>query len=177
VAPHTSCNCRSFPLRIKRIRSAAFFEGALRKAIHAYKYKSAGSLTKVLVDLLVECLTWDPLDFDEIVPVPLHKARERERGYNQAELLARALAARTGKPFVARLERVRATSDQIGLDIASRHANVRDAFKLRAGASRPGRVLLIDDVCTTGATLDACAVALQAEGATTTYGLTVARPR
>jgi ComF family protein len=149
----------------------------LRNAIHAYKYKSVGSLTKIFADLLIECLTREPVQYDEIVPVPLHQARERERGYNQAELLARALAARTSKPFARRLERVRATSDQIGLDIASRHANVRDAFKLREGASRPRRVLLIDDVCTTGATLDACAVALQAEGATATYGLTVARPR
>lgn len=179
-APRTGrqpCKCRAFLLRITRIRSAGFFEGPLREAIHAFKYKSTGSLTHVLVDLLVQELVRDPVDYDQIVPVPLHPTRERERGYNQAELLARELAVRTGIPFTAGLERVRPTADQIGLDIASRHANMRDAFQTRAGLFRPHRVLLIDDVCTTGATLDACAVALQAEGATTVYGLTVARPR
>ena len=112
-----------------------------------------------------------------VAAVPLHPDRQRTRGYNQAELLARELAAQLALPYIGGLRRIRATADQIGLDAAARHENMREAFVADANAFRAQRVLLIDDVCTTGATLDACAVALRAQGARGIYGLTVARPK
>ena len=119
---------------------------------------------------------------DCVVPVPLHRRRRRARGYNQAA----DLAARLPLPLVAALARTRATSPQAGLPAARRHANVRDAFSIRRGGpwGRRGRraaavrgrvVVLVDDVATTGATLDACARALKAAGAREVRALTAAR--
>jgi predicted amidophosphoribosyltransferase len=102
---------------------------------------------------------------DALVPVPLHRARLRERGFNQSALLAGSLATRLGVPVVDALERVRPTRSQVGLGRAARRRNVEDAFVPRAGL-RAGVVLgLVDDVATSGATLAAAARALHAAGA------------
>ncbi len=173
-----SCHvCRSHPPRLERLRSVAYHEGVVREAIHGLKYQGRVDLVAPLAGLLVEHFKLSSIEADVIAAVPLAPARERERGYNQAELLARALAASTGHPYVQGLVRTRETADQVGKNAAERHANVRGAFRADAGAFAKKRVLLIDDVCTTGATLDACAVALQAQGVQKVYGLTVARPR
>jgi ComF family protein len=112
---------------------------------------------------------------DLIVPVPLHASRAAERGYNQAALLAHALASCLELPVQeAAVIRVRATASQIHLNPAERRANVRDAFQCREDVNGL-RILLIDDVCTTGATLEACAAALRACGAASVFGLTAAR--
>jgi ComF family protein len=133
-----------------------------------------------------------PLPADVIVPVPLHIARQRERGYNQADLLARALGHMMGLPVLAgALARARPTRAQVGLSAAERRVNMQGAFASvvlvhRAAPLAGGcaghnpsvhnqRVLLIDDVCTTGATLEACSVALQAAGAASVWGFTLAR--
>lgn len=172
------CNpCRVRPLHLDQIRSVAFHEGALRQAIHSLKYDRRSDVATPLAALLVEYLMCHPIQVDLITAVPLHLERERTRGYNQAEVLARGLAMRTGLPFVPSLERTRFTSDQIGLDTAARFENVRGAFLADSSTVCGKRVLIIDDVCTTGATLDQCAVALRAIGARTIFGLTVTRPR
>jgi len=109
---------------------------------------------------------------DMVVPVPLHWRRRRQRGFNQAEALARAL----GLPWRNALRRTRRTPSQTDLPAAQRHANVRNAFALRRRASVSGRsILLTDDVATTGATLEACATVLRAAGAREVRALTVAR--
>jgi ComF family protein len=115
------------------------------------------------------------LSFDLVVPVPLHQARLRERGYNQAGLLAQALARRVECAYEAEaLVRHRATAPQVELDASARRENVRDAF-LCAGDVSGRRVLVIDDVCTTGATLESCAAPLYAAGADCVWALTLAR--
>ncbi|MGB8645016.1 MAG: ComF family protein [Anaerolineae bacterium] len=179
LLPHAgmACDCRGYPQHLDGIQAATLHQGVARAAIHGLKYDHRTELAVPLGSLLQRYLEHYPLDFDRITAVPLHPARERERGYNQAELVAVALAARIGSPYVKGLERIRETADQVGLKVAERHANVRDAFRANALAFRGGHILLIDDVCTTGATLDACAAALRTEGARTVYGLTITRPQ
>ena len=169
--------CRTFPLHLTHNRAVAYHEGALREAIHAFKYCNRRDLAAPLAALLQQHFASSNMKVDLITSVPLHSQRQQERGYNQAELLARGLALRVDLPYVGGLQRNRATKDQIGLDIAARHENMRDAFSADSKAFRGYRVLIVDDVSTTGATMDACAVALESQGARLIYGLTVARPR
>ena len=169
--------CAKSPLRIDGTRAVAFFEGNLREAIHAFKYQHRTALADDFGVMLHDYLLTFPLPADTIIAVPLHADRERARGYNQALLLARALGARQNLPvWEDALTRTRATQSQTELDAAGRRQNVRDAF---AAAPRVhgARVLLIDDVCTTGATMAACGAALYARGAKSVWGLALARSR
>jgi ComF family protein len=119
-----------------------------------------------------------PLSAEIIVPVPLHAARLRERGYNQAALLARELGKSIGLPVSENsLVRVRATRPQVELGAQERKENVRDAFCCSNMELKEKRILLIDDVCTTGATLEACSIALQQVGARSVWAFTLARAR
>jgi ComF family protein len=152
------------------------FEGPLRQAIHHLKYSGRSSLAEPLGRFLTECWIAGPLPADLIVPVPLHKARLHERGYNQSTLLARQLARASGLPLAEEaLKRIRATTPQVSLNAIEREANVRDAFEAHANLVVGRRILLVDDVCTTGATLDACSRALKQGGATSVWALTLAR--
>ena len=123
-----------------------------------------------------------PLQADLLLPVPLHSARQRERGYNQAESLAQALAGVIHLPLhTTGLQRVRHTRSQMSLDAADRQKNVQGAFAYQPREGGAGsavsnrRVVVIDDVCTTGATLEACSLALKAAGASQVWGFTLAR--
>jgi ComF family protein len=146
----------------------------LREAVHALKYGGVRVLAEPLATLLAAGLTARPLWVDVLVPVPLHIARIRQRGYNQSELLARALGELCDLPVAQDdLMRHRPTRSQVGLSPDQRHANVAGAFACRSDALAGQRVLLIDDVLTTGATLTACAAALRAAGATQVWGLTL----
>jgi ComF family protein len=168
--------CRHSPLEIDGIRSAVIFEGPLRQAIHHLKYSGRSSLAEPLGSFLSERWSAGPLPADLIVPVPLHPARLRERGYNQSTLLAVQLARASRLPLAEdALKRIRATMPQVTLNAVEREANVRDAFEARADLVRERRVLLVDDVCTTGATLTACSRALKRAGATSVWALTLAR--
>jgi ComF family protein len=114
--------------------------------------------------------------FDIIVPVPLHPTRQRERGFNQASLLAESLSAQISTPSQPVLERIRYTTTQTALDRAERMENLHNAFRLRKNADVRGlRVLLIDDVLTTGSTLSECARVLKRAGATSVHAATAAR--
>jgi ComF family protein len=149
----------------------------MREAVHALKYNRRRDVVAPLADLLAMSLKQSGWTFDYITGVPLYPAREVERGYNQADLLARETAIKTNTLHQRVLERTRATRDQIGLDGAARRANVHDAFRAHPASALDKSIVLIDDVCTTGATLDACARALFQAGAHRVYGLAVARPR
>lgn len=117
-----------------------------------------------------------PTQSDMIVPVPLHPQRRRKRGFNQATLLAKELSERTGLAMAATtLVRHRATVSQVGLDVEQRKRNVRDAFRCATDRLANKHVLLIDDVCTTGSTLEACALALREGGVDSVEALTLAR--
>ena len=126
--------------------------------------------------MLADCYSDYQLTGDVIVPVPLHNSRYRERGYNQAALLAKGLSRLIGTPVNNKtLVRHRITKTQMTLNAAERKINVSNAFTCQSTALRGKKVLLIDDVCTTGATLDACAQALKQAGVCAVYGLTLAR--
>jgi ComF family protein len=148
----------------------------VREAIHALKYKRQASLSGPLAEAVTEVCSLP--DGMILCPVPMHPDRQRERGYNHAELLASRMATVWGLPVLppGALRRTRATPAQVTLDQAERMANVRGAFAADASQGIRGRaIVLVDDVCTTGATLDACSAVLLAAGASEVYGLTVAR--
>jgi ComF family protein len=123
----------------------------------------------------VEHLQAQPIDFTLIVPVPLHQRRAKERGYNQSEMLAIELAAAFDIPVANALIRIRETKTQMKLPAMERKANMRGAFKWAGNDILDERILLIDDVCTTGATLEACSVALREGHPQSVWGLCLAR--
>lgn len=164
--------CRQAPGPIGLSRAIGAYEGALRSIVHALKYGGRRSLAPRLATLLGRCAPEVLVGADVVVPVPLHRARERARGFNQAEAIARHL----GLPVARALKRVRRSPSQTGLAAAERQANVRGAFALRRrGVIQGAVVVLVDDVSTTGATLDACARVLMDGGAHEVRALTVAR--
>jgi ComF family protein len=154
------------------------FEGPTRALLHALKYSGRTSVTGVVARAatpLAATLVGEGLDC--LVPVPLHSARRRERGFNQSALLAEAIGERIGVPVVEGLRRVRPTRSQASLRESKRMANVRDAFGARPLLARR-RILLLDDVVTTGATLAEAARAARRGGAAAVCAMAVAgRPR
>jgi len=161
---------------IDSIRALTVFDGRMRHAIHAFKYRGVAALADPLGEALASFWLAAPAPAHAIAPVPLHPQRQRERGYNQAELLARRVGRKANlSVYPAALRRVRATAVQMTLGADERKANVADAFRCDMDVLRGGAVLLIDDVCTTGATLDACAQALKKAGVTAVHGLVIAR--
>jgi ComF family protein len=160
------------------VRCAAYNGGPLRKAIHRLKYNGDIGLAAALAPLLEGCWRLHGLRADMLVAVPLSAGRLRQRGYNQAGLLAEALGERVGVPRApGALRRARETPSQVSLNWGERYANVAGAFRADPMLVRGRTVALIDDVCTTGATLAACAAALNAAGAQAVWGVAVARPR
>jgi ComF family protein len=146
----------------------------MRKALHALKYTSDRPLAEELVRLSYPHWSMPTWTFDCLVPVPLGQERERSRGYNQAGLLADALSQTTRIPLTAgSLRRTRETPSQVGLSYDERKQNMTDAFHATSVAGC--KVLLVDDVCTTGATLISCAVALNEAGAERVCAVTLAR--
>lgn len=160
-------------------RSTVRYRGAVRRILQAFKYEKVTGLDRDLVPLLTGAVRVHYADvfLDGVVAVPLHPARERDRTYNQAGLLARGLARVLGLSSASHcLRRVRATRTQTNLKGRERRANVRGAFEARNADWIEGRrLLLVDDVMTTGATVDACAGVLKEAGAAGVYVLTVAR--
>ncbi|MCX7680368.1 MAG: ComF family protein [Anaerolineae bacterium] len=155
-----------------------YFEGVVREAIHHLKYRGCAELAEPLGRVMADYLKEHLMPADVVVPVPLHITRLRERGYNQAALLAHAMARYSSLAVEERaLIRERATASQVGLSAEERRLNVKGAFRCIGTGVGGKRVLLIDDVCTTGATLEACAVALYEAGARSVQALTLARAR
>jgi ComF family protein len=170
--------CQTSPMEIECIRSVVYFEGVLRDAIHHLKYRGRSALAQTLGSLMAAYWVQHPMDCDVVMPVPLHTSRLRERGYNQAALLASEMAEQTGLIVDEHtLVRERATSPQVDLNAKQREENVRAAFRCAGSGPTGKQVLLIDDVCTTGATLQACANTLYQEGALRVQALTLARAR
>jgi ComF family protein len=158
------------------IRSGGFHVGPLRQAVHRLKYRHDGILADALAPLMVAAGPDEAPAGSLVVPVPLAPARLAARGYNQAALLARAYAELRGLRLATDgVRRVRYTDSQVGLSIRQRHLNVAGAFAAERSVVAGESIILIDDVCTTGATLDACAAALLAAGAAPVWGLTLVR--
>lgn len=170
--------CRRRPGAVDAARSVGPYEGALRDIVHAFKYEARRTLAPALGSMMREAGSDLLAGAACAVPVPLHPWRRFRRGFNQSADLARSL----GLPVVHALWRMRATAPQTGLPAAGRHRNVRGAFSVSPLLSRrvhrtliaDRAVVLVDDVRTTGATLDACARALKAVGAAEVRTLTVA---
>ncbi|MEP6821552.1 MAG: ComF family protein [Chthoniobacterales bacterium] len=175
-----SCaNCAHRVLHFDAAVASYRSRGVVRKLVHDFKYQHHLYLRHPVADWLAETLDDPRLKdrrFDRVIPVPLHPARKRERGFNQAEVLAQLFAARAGLRMKTDLERIRYTTTQTAFDRAERMENLRDAFRLRKKADVRGlRVLLIDDVLTTGSTLSECARVLKANGAVSVHAATAAR--
>ncbi len=173
--------CQNVPSPLDGLRAYAYHTGSLREAIHQFKYEDLRSLATPLGKLMgqgwIELAPSDH-EIDVIVPVPLHATRQRERGYNQAALLARELGLHLQRPVVEDvLMRTRATAPQIDLTAEERQANVRGAFQAANTSLAGKRVLLIDDVYTTGATLQAACTALRTTGVAFVWAYTLARAR
>jgi ComF family protein len=172
----SSCACRTRLRALSRARAAAAYEGPLERAIHRFKYEGWRALAPALAGLMADRLAVEAAPGALVLAVPLHARRLRARGYNQSELLAAELRGRLRLPAPAgRLVRLRDTPPQVGLDRLRRQSNVAEAFAWRGPSLAREPVLLVDDVATTGATLEACALALRAAGAGTVHGLTLAR--
>ncbi|MDD4875692.1 MAG: ComF family protein [Dehalococcoidales bacterium] len=169
--------CINEQAEINGIRSPFQFEGLLRQAIHQLKYRNLRALATPMARFLHEFLINNPLPGDTLVPVPLHQKRIRERGYNQSNLLARELGKLTNLPVISDcLIRKRYAPSQAKTATANqRYSNVADAFYCQDNRLKDKQILLIDDVSTSGATLNACAAALKAAGVTTVWGLVLAR--
>ncbi len=167
--------CRARPPAFKAVRSVFVYEGAARDAVHALKFRGLSAVAHQMAALMaVRLLEWDP-PVQAVVPVPLAGRRRRLRGYDQSGLLAKDVSRLTGIPLArSALVRLRATAPQVHqVDEGSRRRNVAGAFG--AGSVPAGGLLLIDDVVTTGATLDACARVLINEAAGPVFALTFAR--
>lgn len=153
--------------------SAGAYEGNLQKLIHLFKYSGIYTLARPLGARLVDAFPRSQ-PIDAITAVPMHWWREWNRGYNQAELLAKEVAHHTGLPFVQPLRRARWSAPQAGLSDHDRRLNLRGAFAVKKPLAGL-RLLLVDDVLTTGATVSACSAALKRAGAARVSVLTLAR--
>jgi ComF family protein len=174
---HLCGNCRESPPRFDRARAAAVYAGAIRSAIHQFKYRGGLLFAKHLGQLLAEHgrRFFTVAEVDLIVPVPLHRRRLRQRGYNQSLELARHVGACWGMPVApAWLLRNRETPQQTALSRQERFRNVRGAFAWTGPGLGDKRVVLIDDVYTSGATANECAGVLKKSGAGTVEVLTLA---
>jgi ComF family protein len=179
VLEQAVCSSCAVHLRVvQRARAAGEYDGTLREIIHALKYQQRHSLADGLAALMRKAGNRVLEDADCVVPVPLHPRRQRARGFNQA----RELARRLGPPVIDALVRARHTVPQVELPADRRQENVRGAFRLRhrfltgnCVAVKGLRVVVVDDVSTTGSTLDVCAAVLKEAGAAEVYALTAAR--
>jgi ComF family protein len=144
--------------------AAGRLDGSLQRVIHSYKYRPRPQLATVLAQPLRHAIVAAGLSLPAITFVPLHPRRRRERGFNQAERLAAELSGALGAPLLSGLTRVRATPAQVGLSQAERRVNLLGAFQWQAAQPPPQGLGLVDDVCTTGATLTAAARAVAEAG-------------
>lgn len=170
-APMPSCtHCDRLIPSFDEARASLLFEGVVRSAIHRFKYQAERSLLEALLEMVdlgsvrcCEAVTW----------VPITRQRLLHRGYDHAQMIAQEVAVRLDVPCLPLLRRVKETARQVGLDLDQRRANLADAFT--ANRPLPHRVIVVDDVFTTGATADACAYALKSGGASKVDIITLAR--
>lgn len=165
--------CTAWQADIDGIRSPFLFDGVIRKAIHELKYNNLRASAPVLAGFLHDFLLNNPVPGEVLVPVPIHRKRERERGYNQSSLLAHELGRLNDLPLVegCLVRRTHTPPQARTASVIERRKNVASAFACVDERLRNKQVILIDDVSTSGATLNACAGALKSAGALTVWGL------
>jgi competence protein ComFC len=164
--------CKNVDFAFESARAPLKYAGVGKEIVHALKYRGYTLVVeKLAAPLMLQVI--EDSSFDAVVPVPLHRSRRRKRGFNQAELLARGVARKINATVSDTLEVVRSTRDQVELSAAQRRANVAGAYTSRNTLG--GRVLLVDDVFTTGATMSACAATLARAGAREVHALSLCR--
>jgi ComF family protein len=169
-------HCDEKILNLDQVYTWGNHAGPLRLALHKLKYQRDLGLGEELSSHLFNIVKGNEIVSDFVVPVPLGRQRQRERGYNQSALLARPFSLALGLPYRPRaLQRIRETKSQVGLSKKQRKENVAGAFTARSNLVADKRILLVDDVMTTGATLDAAGQALKQAGATKIIGLALAK--
>ena len=168
-------DCQATPPPYHALRSWAVFNGPLRNAMHRLKYQGDVALGEVLARPLIQMLRELSWEADFVTAVPIGVARRAQRGYNQAALLALPLALGSGLRYRPRaLRKQRETRTQVGLTVVQRRENVAQAYQANSKLVKEKRVLGVDDITTSGATIEACAMALIQAGASQVYGLTLA---
>jgi ComF family protein len=174
---HLCDDCRKRLRPFDRCRSAGVYEAALREAIHRVKFDGEKTLGRCLGRWMARALLSETAEVDRIVPVPLHPRRIRERGYNQSELLSEAMAVASGVQHAPRLlTKTSPTRSQATLGRHDRRKNLRGTFALSRGAvAAKMRILLVDDIFTTGCTVEECARVLRRAGARGVRVVTLAR--
>lgn len=169
-------DCRITPPPFTQMRSWASFSGPLKEAVHALKYKRNLAMGSLLAKPLVEVVKKSGWQIDLVVPIPLSRSRLRSRGYNQAALISHQLAAELNiKHSSTAVKRIKNTSTQIDNDVNKRFTNLLDAFYANPATLKKRNILIVDDVITTGATMQNCTKALLKAGAENIYCLSVAR--
>ena len=177
ASPHPCAHCRQHPLPLT-VRSYAMYDGPLMRALLHLKYRPNQNLAQVFAEWLRELLRREQWHPTMIAAVPLAASRQRQRGYNQVDLITSALSRMTELPYdPGVLRRIRETPSQVGLNPAERRLNVAGAFEACSLGDQNQTVLLVDDLFTTGATMAACASALLEKGAQQVLGVTIARAR
>lgn len=176
---HRCAACLTTPPCFDSARAAFLYEGAIRELIHSFKYNKQSQLRYPLALLTLKGVSKFLPDYEAylIIPVPLHRSRLRQRGFNQAVLLGQVLSRQLALPMMPdALVRIRRTEPQIELSGAERRLNVKGAFAVNSHDRIKGRqILLLDDVMTTGSTMDECAKELKKAGAVTVFAVTIAR--
>ena len=175
----TSGHCPSCANRrppYAQFRAFAFYGGVIREAVHHLKYQNDIGVARVLAGYLLKVIQAENWDFDLVIPVPLSKTKQEQRGYNQAERLARPVAETLKKPISTDgLHRIRENASQVDLDVNSRRENVKGVFEADPAIVKGKRILLIDDVFTTGATLESASGALKDARSGLVYAVTVGK--
>ncbi len=173
---HVCAQCSASPAFIDDVAAWGVYEGALREAIHALKYKSDLGLGDFFSHFLIQMLEEKQWEFDLVIPVPISKKHQRERSYNQSALLARPIAEYFGVEYSSRsLTRIRDTGSQINRNKEERDIALDGAFLGNPDKLKEKKVLLVDDIITTGATINHCAEALINSGALEVKAISLAR--
>lgn len=169
-------DCTAKPPPYTQMRSWANYDGPIKKVVGSLKYRRNLALGPILANPLAEIVQKSGWKIDLIVPIPLSRRRKKERGYNQAAVISRNLARYLNIKHAPNVvKRIKETETQISLDVNKRFTNLMDAFYAIPATLNKRNILLIDDVITTGATMQNCAIALQRAGAENVYCLSVAR--
>ena len=169
-------NCRNQKPAYAQFRAFAYYGGVIREAIHHLKYQNDIGVAQVLAGYLLKVIQAESWEFDLVVPVPLSKSKLDQRGYNQAERLAQPVAGTLAKPIsTAALRRIKENASQVDLDVHSRRENVRGVFEAEPAIVKGKRILLVDDVFTTGATLESASQALKEAKSGLIYAVTVGK--
>lgn len=172
---HLCSECQKKRRYFKRARSYGVFGGVLKEAIHIFKYEKKEGLSEYLGILMCKALDRCEWGFDHIVPIPLHKKKERVRGFNQTRLLAEFISKKKNVSLFLGLKKTMDTAPQVGLSYDERRRNIVDCFTLKDEKRiKDSSVLLIDDVMTTGTTIEECSKVLLEGGAKDVYCLCLA---